>query len=163
MSGGSYGTYYMSERKICFVNFMLAIDPQGLGVLREETILDVGIQGRGFDGFGDHVDNVFNRVFDESFICGRRKEGNKFGLIIRRVHNHSSISFVDFEDNDVKVLNKATNRINFLFSEVGFRRFGTMKDSYTFLPIFFSFMIREMVGNGFNGENNILHMDALRG
>jgi hypothetical protein len=57
MSGGSYGAYYRSERNIFFVNFGLSIDPWGLGVMRNEMLLDGRIQRGRFDGFGDQVGN----------------------------------------------------------------------------------------------------------
>jgi hypothetical protein len=54
--------------------FGLSIDPRGLGVMRNETFLDVRIKRGRFNGFGDYVGNVVNRVFGRRFISGGRKE-----------------------------------------------------------------------------------------
>jgi hypothetical protein len=54
------------------MNFQLLIDPQGLRVMRKEMFLNVGVQGRGFDSFGNQVGNGINRVFSKSYISKRR-------------------------------------------------------------------------------------------
>jgi len=48
------------------------------------------------------------------------------------VHNHSSISFINLKDKDVRVFIMGPNRIELVFSEVGFKRLGRMKDSPAF-------------------------------
>jgi len=63
VSGGSYGTNYRSKRNVVLVYFGFPIDPRGLGVMRNEALLDVRVQGRRFDSFGDQTSNSVNRVF----------------------------------------------------------------------------------------------------
>jgi len=50
------------------MNFGFSIDPRGLGVMRDETLFNVGVQGRRFDGFGDHDGNGIDRVFRKRLI-----------------------------------------------------------------------------------------------
>jgi len=63
MSWGSCGTDNRSKWHVFLMDFGLSIDPWGLGVVRNETFLDVGFQGRRLNGFGDQVGDVVNRVF----------------------------------------------------------------------------------------------------
>jgi hypothetical protein len=74
MGGGSYGAHYRSKRNIFFVYFGFPIDPVGLGVMRNEMLLDGRIHIRRFYGFSDQVGYGVNRVFSDRFISRVRKK-----------------------------------------------------------------------------------------
>jgi len=153
----------MYKRNIYFLYFGLSIYPRDLGVMRNETLLDVKIHGRIFDGFGDQDGNGVNKVFSESFISRGRKNVNQFRIIIGGIHNNCSISFIIFEENDVRIIVKVINRMEKFFREVDFMWFDTTKDSSTLLTNLLSLMSRQVVGNAFNVANNFLHRDKPRG
>jgi hypothetical protein len=116
MSGGSNGAYNRSERDVSFMHFRLTIDPRGLGVVRNQTLLDLRINEGRFDSFGNHVGDAVNRVFGLQFIGRGRKEAKKFGVIVGSVHDNRGISFIGCEDKDVRVVIKLTNNKKLFFS-----------------------------------------------
>jgi hypothetical protein len=78
------------------VNFRFPIDPRGSRVVRNKTFLNSKVQGRIFDGFGDEVSNVINRVFSKRFISQGREKIKKLRFIVRGIHDNYSISFIFF-------------------------------------------------------------------
>jgi hypothetical protein len=115
MSGGAYGANYRPERNIFFMNFRLSIDPRGLGVVRNKMLLDVRVEGGGFNSFGDQACNGVNRFFGKRFVSEGREEVKKFGIIVDGVHDDSHIAFIIFEDDDVGISVEAADNKQFLF------------------------------------------------
>ena len=96
MSGGTYSANYRSKGNAIFMNFRFPIDHGGEMVVRNKMFLNGRVQGRRFDGFGDHISNVINRVFSKRFISGGRETIKKLRFIVGSIHDNHSISFIYF-------------------------------------------------------------------
>jgi hypothetical protein len=68
MSGSTYNAYYRPKGDVFFVNFRLSTDPKGLRVMKNKVFLNVRVQRRGFNDFGDEATYVIQRVFSERFV-----------------------------------------------------------------------------------------------
>jgi hypothetical protein len=96
VSGSTYSAYNRFKGGVFFVNFRFLVDSRGLRIMGNKSFLSVGVQGRGFYGFGDEASNVVQRVFAERFVGGRRKEVKEFGFVVSSIHNNCGISFIRF-------------------------------------------------------------------
>jgi len=96
MGGSSYSVDYRPKGNSFFMTFRLSIYPRGLRVMMNEMFLSVRIQGGRFDDFDNHITYGINGVFSERFTREIRKNFLEFGFIVKGIHNHYSVTFMEF-------------------------------------------------------------------